>query len=115
MFATDKDVIAVLKEAEEKKHKENAAALKEAEEEKHKREMECKKKRQAKMIAVGSIAVALIAAGIGYVVELSILVTVGISVSIALISVCAAYLISRPSTKIEEIDTPKEGPTQVEI
>ncbi|UJQ20733.1 ankyrin repeat domain-containing protein [Wolbachia endosymbiont of Delia radicum] len=81
MFATDKEVIAVLekaeeekpkenaaKEAEEKKHQEEAAALKKAEEEKHKREMECKKKRQAKMIAVGGIATALIVAGIGYIV-----------------------------------------------
>jgi ankyrin repeat protein len=34
--ATDKEVIAVLEEAEEEEHKENAAALKKAEEEKHK-------------------------------------------------------------------------------
>lgn len=121
MSATDKDVIAVLKEAEEKKHKENAvkeaeekkhqeeaAALKKAEEEKHKREMECKKKRQAKMIAVGGIATALIVAGIGYIVELPILVTIGISVSIALVSVCIAYVMSKPNTKMEEIDIPKE-------
>ncbi|AOV87649.1 hypothetical protein WG67_04030 [Wolbachia endosymbiont of Drosophila incompta] len=86
MFATDKEVIAVLKKAEE---------------EKHKREMECKKKRQAKMIAVGGIATALIVAGIGYIVELPILVTIGISVSIALVSVCIAYVMSKPNTKME--------------
>ncbi|MFV0989998.1 ankyrin repeat domain-containing protein [Wolbachia endosymbiont of Nasonia giraulti] len=101
MFATDKEVIAVLEKAEEEKHKENAAALKKAEEEKHKREMECKKKRQAKMIAVGGIATALIVAGIGYIVELPILVTIGISVSIALVSVCIAYVMSKPNTKME--------------
>ncbi|MDV6249411.1 ankyrin repeat domain-containing protein [Wolbachia endosymbiont of Zaprionus taronus] len=101
MFATDKEVIAVLEKAEEEKHKENAAALKKAEEEKHKREMECKKKRQAKMIAVGGIATALIVAGIGYIVELPILVTIGISVSIALVSVCVAYVMSKPNTKME--------------
>ncbi|CAN2142209.1 ankyrin repeat domain-containing protein [Wolbachia pipientis] len=101
MFATDKEVIAVLEKAEEEKHKENAAALKKAEEEKHKREMECKKKRQAKMIAVGGIATALIVAGIGYIIELPILVTIGISVSIALVSVCIAYVMSKPNTKME--------------
>ncbi|MDE5062923.1 ankyrin repeat domain-containing protein [Wolbachia endosymbiont of Drosophila aff. chauvacae BK-2020] len=101
MFATDKEVIAVLEKAEEEKHKENAAALKKAEEEKHEREMECKKKRQAKMIAVGGIATALIVAGIGYIVELPILVTIGISVSIALVSVCIAYVMSKPNTKME--------------
>ncbi|EEH12058.1 ankyrin repeat domain-containing protein [Wolbachia endosymbiont of Muscidifurax uniraptor] len=118
MFATDKEVIAVLekaeeekpkenaaKEAEEKKHQEEAAALKKAEEEKHKREMECKKKRQAKMIAVGGIATALIVAGIGYIVELPILVTIGISVSIALVSVCIAYVMSKPNTKMEETES----------
>ncbi|QOD38453.1 ankyrin repeat domain-containing protein [Candidatus Wolbachia massiliensis] len=128
MFATDKEVIAVLEKAEEEKHKENAAleaekerqqkeaaALKESEEEKHKREMECKKKRQAKITAVGGIVAALIVAGIGYVVELSILVTVGISVSIALISVCTAYLISRPNTKMEKIDSSQETIGQVKI
>lgn len=99
MLATDKEVIAVLEKAEEEKHKENAA--KEAEEKKHKREMECKKKRQAKMIAVGGIATALIVAGIGYIVELPILVTIGISVSIALVSVCIAYVMSKPNTKME--------------
>jgi|GEM_PF-5364506 len=67
--------------------------------------MECKKKRQAKMIAVGGIATTLIVAGIGYIVELPILVTIGISVSIALVSVCIAYVMSKPNTKMEETES----------
>ncbi|WP_339045754.1 ankyrin repeat domain-containing protein [Candidatus Mesenet endosymbiont of Agriotes lineatus] len=84
------------------KNRNVATVLEEAETAKYNKEIERRKKVQAKIIAISGVITVLVIAPIGYIVKLPVQVLVGISVSVALIFACA-YIMSKPNTKVDKI------------